>query len=55
MRKVGWCLDPKVNAECLSPLSPIGRDKKNLNRRPGAKSIKLYGSINYGFVVTAKF
>ena len=22
---------------------------------PGAYSIKLYGSVNYGFIVTAKF
>ena len=26
-----------------------------LRLRPGAYSIKLYGSVNYGFVVTAKF
>ena len=23
--------------------------------RPGADSIKLYGSVNYGFIITAKF
>ena len=31
------------------------KNMQQLAARPGAYSIKFYGSVNYGFVVTAKF